>query len=370
MPTLTQGSLSINLRSADRFLNGVYSNTYSDIHDGFFYRNTVGEDTPNFHARKAAGELLPHTNFSQFVSEGHTSSNINYWSDGLQSWDTRPAYGPRDAFGGDWVRDPADGPVHEVPDYGNFVQEAAAKIVSGKHDTLTFVAEVVKLKRMFVNMLERLAKGKLPPLSDAPGLWLEARYGWRPLLYDLVSMQEAAVAAREPIRTRYSQRSGDTYVATSETYEETYESAAEIYWKRVSVYTSQSVRGSVTADVIWDTTFQLDPVATAWELLPWSFVLDWIFNVGRMIQAIEFQALASEATASGGYSVREIRETTSGITFKPGHGRSGDYTVTGTQVTTYTMREPTTVPILPQLEMNIDALKSIDLAALMYNLLK
>lgn len=44
----------------------------------------------------------------------------------------------------------------------------------------------------------------------------------------------------------------------------------------------------------------LNPVSIAWELLPWSFVVDWVFNIGDYLRGIE-TALVYDRYFAGGY---------------------------------------------------------------------
>jgi hypothetical protein len=54
------------------------------------------------------------------------------------------------------------------------------------------------------------------------------------------------------------------------------------------------------AALIKPAQFIVDPLQTAWELTPYSFVLDWVLNVGDALAATKLKYLASAYTASQG----------------------------------------------------------------------
>jgi len=122
--------------------------------------------------------------------------------------------------------------------------------------------------------------------KDFSNLWLEMKYGWRPLLSDiygaidllsqnlLVDSWYTNVSARA---TAYNQRSGKdsdgrvgTWVTKSRTrvrYSVNYRVGDEL--KRLAAQTGLS-----------------NPALLAWELLPYSFVVDWFIPVGNYLEGL------------------------------------------------------------------------------------
>lgn len=124
---------------------------------------------------------------------------------------------------------------------------------------------------------------KLHP-RDIAGRWLELQYGWGPLLSDVYNAQVAfAKLANEPRvwEFRVTQSSGKR--ATSRI-----ESPGSAQWE--ITYTGQT---RTIGTIIYRCTEQLsvarslgltDPVAVAWELVPYSFVFDWFLPIGSYLE--------------------------------------------------------------------------------------
>lgn len=116
--------------------------------------------------------------------------------------------------------------------------------------------------------------------KKAASLWLEGSFGWLPLMGDVVNSFEQFA---EPLPdTNYSGHRTDDYrrrVSTGGTF--TYE--------RYSVI-RHSTGGRVVLSnpnlFIANQLGLINPLATAWELIPGSFVVDWLTDVGGMINSL------------------------------------------------------------------------------------
>lgn len=171
-------------------------------------------------------------------------------------------------------------------------------------------------------------------------------------------------------RKRFSERSGTSYSFNEQT---SYQTAQDAYG-RYKIYTKTDevevgVRGSVQAD-IEPANFQFAPILTAWELLPFSFVIDWLINVGQSLASIHFLTMNSHYVASGGYNVRVERRLERTIHYAYDSGFSGHQKADGYSVANYSLRIPTSVSSIPQIRVRIDAFKIADLMAILYQLLK
>ena len=122
-----------------------------------------------------------------------------------------------------------------------------------------------------------------------------------------------------------------------------------------------SFRGAIVSDFVAP-TFQFNPVVTAWEVVTLSFVVDWILNVGRALNAISFLATSEAYTASYSIDYRHVRTYERTVLPKAGwwHNTAG-YVQEHMQVL---KRTPCTVPSLPRLSVNLDSFKVLDLIAL------
>lgn len=349
------------------------------------YRRTHGVCTPNFHARQKAGELLPHTYFEQFESSSFATGSFDYHADipgsSTNAWFEYVSPNiPSFFFSGDpgkrfWLREDEVKAYLEDREFTYDVQKAAARIYTQGHDSLTFLAELAKTRQLFANIVKGMLGfkpklSKLKPqtvngIKSIPGKWLEARYGLRPLLYDLNDLQDAMENMRSE-RKRYSERSGSSYSNNSVSTISTTPDAT--YGRWLDYITTDTViigtRGSVQAD-IQPANFQFAPILTAWELMPFSFILDWLVNVGQSLAAIHFLTLNSQYVASGGLQCRVERRvervwhsgSMTGFTKANGYGLG-----------VYSTRIPTSVSSIPQVRARLDAFKIADLLAIIYQL--
>lgn len=129
-------------------------------------------------------------------------------------------------------------------------------------------------------------------LSFAADAWLEMKYGWRPLLNDVEGAAKALAAAQEkdPADLKISgsakavipvnPRNVPGWVITANGG-----GSVRVHHYAYFRILDQSIRGNQTLGLS-----NLQQVA--WELIPYSFVVDWFLPVGKYIQALgAFQGL-------------------------------------------------------------------------------
>jgi len=139
-------------------------------------------------------------------------------------------------------------------------------------------------------------KGKHGSIAD---LWLELQYGWKPLLssiHDNASLlgkggllEGSSIKASAQRQTSYS----DTFVRGQDTI------SIEC---RGGVRTAYSAWVRSPGIVQADTLGLINPAEVAWELVPFSFVVDWFIPVGNVLQSLT--ATAGLEMASGYTSSR------------------------------------------------------------------
>lgn len=150
---------------------------------------------------------------------------------------------------------------------------------------LDFRRFVVDLKRGRVSAITRRLK-----TTDPFKLYLQYRYGWRQLYSDIVELLQL-------IEKLGVQGKGDRLHA--KTYFEVPFSSAgkssQTYYASVNSTVSGVAFCKTRLDYQIQTPerfllnqFGLDPAVVAWELLPWSFVLDWFVNVGSFLEAAAY----------------------------------------------------------------------------------
>jgi hypothetical protein len=327
---------------------------------------------PHFHRLKRKGHLLPHTPWRRYKFEA--KSYGNYWQryvypDGhyqIEYADPWPM-----AYIGSWLPQISDLEALVPSDYEKYVQNAAARIYTSGWDALTFLAEFREIPRMFMQIGKRLLRADLRkalfnpklPAKDLFNDWLTARYGFRPLVYDFQDLVKLIKDLREKSqRDRFSERTGHTNTWADIT------DVTNVLTNRTDTYHiydsySAGVRGSITAD-IHIPYLQANPLLTAWELVPCSFVLDWFVEIGRELAAMHFLAFNTKYSASAGYKVsikrRVLYECTAVRNTLKEVKSSGEANIE----TSLEYRVPCQVPTTPHLAFRVDNFKILDLVSL------
>lgn len=268
--------------------------------------------------------------------------------------------------------------VYNSYNYDYILQKAASVAYTQGMDALTFLAEIgktrsmitgvaqrlLKLKRNIPRNIKRLARNRDWTLYyEALNLWLEGRYGWRTFMYDIEDLQKSYHNLNKQFVRSYG-KYGDSlpiFDASS--------SSAGFYDGRGLRTTGVTHSGNVrfSAHVVADfksANFRGNPVVTAWELVPYSFVVDWLLNIGTALEASSLLLLASDVKASCGalidhnYFVNvSVSSADAASTF------SGGYSYSAKAVTK--IREPTSViSTIPQVRLRLDKFKVLDLISL------
>jgi hypothetical protein len=139
--------------------------------------------------------------------------------------------------------------------------------------------------------LKRYGKSMSPA-----AVWLEARYGWRPLLKDIFDLADAI--AKHDVPRTYKLRARHSLPYTPSTAFPTIFTAwgHGSYGKQIIAHFKEA-RPDPIAYLGLN-----NPLGIAWELVPYSFVVDWFYPLGNY--------LATRATLSGlsGTFVRTTRD--------------------------------------------------------------
>lgn len=133
-------------------------------------------------------------------------------------------------------------------------------------------------------------------VSAASGLWLEQAFGWSPLLKDIDDAQKAYNSLFEIDRVVKCSAGGTDSKLGAETVTSSTFTGTKLIFRvytrlvyRVKVRYKCAVRAraaSTAADRLQRFGFTPSEFApTAWELLPWSFLIDYFANIGDMISA-------------------------------------------------------------------------------------
>jgi hypothetical protein len=171
------------------------------------------------------------------------------------------------------------------------------------HDIRSPMSAITKGISDYVKGLRRLKprRGKrrnLKILNDSiSGAWLEAQYGWKPLLSDMDNGMKALalLTQRSPtVRVSGFAEKGDSVPLVEHSVNLDNGIAFCFYTPRNDRYTSVHYSGSIKATsdgavsglTIGDLGLGLkDFIPTVWQLIPYSFLVDYFLNVGEVINA-------------------------------------------------------------------------------------
>lgn len=113
--------------------------------------------------------------------------------------------------------------------------------------------------------------------------WLELQYGWKPLLSDIKSAAEMLASQIEVPRVK-------RYVATVSEKHDLTQPAFGVVFPDAKSSTSRRITAYIASDPATLPVLSgiLDPELVAWELVPFSFVVDWVIPVGDYLTALGF----------------------------------------------------------------------------------
>lgn len=117
-------------------------------------------------------------------------------------------------------------------------------------------------------------------VNDVAGRWLELQYGWLPTLSDIFALCELWEAqSSAPQKFTYVARAKEVLLQESSVSPSFY-----------SVPAQSKVRCRIEAELTENVSLQrslglYDPLSILWEILPWSFVIDWFLPIGTWLDA-------------------------------------------------------------------------------------
>jgi len=277
--------------------------------------------TPRFTKLRSEGKIInnPMTKTTVIDKEGlcYTRARVNCRFSGLSCSPPKTYYFEDDDFCGtlpssvliNYYNKSIPAKPSWTPDtlISQAITKSWAKVGDTSIQSLVCLAEaektVLSLASIFrrfikvIKMIKRLDGYHLAKEFSAKQLsdrYMELRYAIRPLLYDAVGLIEALDSDREKPRSTFRGTVQDGLQdSTTSTQPITYTGAKAHGWTletrtayelfaecKAGVLTEMAVEGSP-----WNTWGITQPFESAWELVPFSFIVDWFFNVGDTIAA-------------------------------------------------------------------------------------
>lgn len=355
---------------------------------------SVMEDvvTLNFKAKRAAGEVIlsPKTHLSYYSEEeatlihGHGTEPGKVWENDTYVLMTHNGWNyalPRTLDAAKlWLSENASPDVAVAKAFAKVdISEVQALASLGEMpETLRWLASVfervLNLVRFFTRAKKRIRKLKPTEAADAlANLWLEFRYALRPFIFEahaVLAAMKALIEKGSRKTARGWDREYDASSGSMQGYKDTATNLQLSYMTSIST----NYRGGVLFDIESDINgimalWGLDqPLESAWELVPFSFILDWFFNIGDVIAGWSanphLRVLGSWVTIETVLVRKAEVETVSltGVFYNVDH----QYTpgkIQETAVISQRIILPDR-PLLPSIRLNLDWAKLLDLATI------
>jgi hypothetical protein len=343
-------------------------------------QTTTDVVVPGFRRRSAAGEIFNNPFRSTKVE--CSGSNNSSWS---ITWTGNNPCDPQapwnKTMAGTWLRSMSTSPglgcsfnpwteLESRQTATIAGTKAWADIKSPEIQGMVFAAELGKTLRMIKRPLENLARYvRLASVNDKRRVlkwrdsmkktgaetlylwqfimseWLRYRYGIMPLIYDVEGIMKLANKLEVPVRrtargeAKFSSGTLTNVIPFGESY---FQGQTTTYLK-----TDVSVRAGVlyehAASISNRMGYELSQLpSTIYELVPYSFVLDWAVNLGDYIQAMEPKV---DVKVLASWTTTKVVEEASAIALASpktvaNHSISGSINATNTRSTTTRIREP------------------------------
>ena len=383
--------------------------------------------TPLFEKKRANGEIINNDMSKEVITNSDESCNVDMDIEIQPSFrDTKVQYfsssgsfpvEPLLRRGFNWANDYyGEGSLMSVGSLGDLsLQRAHANVGASPTQGLVTAAEMkksiqsvstaLKAALHFIRGASRVKKKMLTGLlrpREASNTYLQIRYGLRPIFYDVMNVLESIEAHGKASRMRYSGFAEDTVTTVDDTQEigctgHSHSGGSIVifndpeapvgdngaYQLEISTIKSVLASSGVLSEAKVPTNGLSDVIGTGellqstWELVPFSFIVDWFFTIGTTIAAwapkVDRTQLASWTTITqktvvvyrvvgweGVGIYNSWWESSSDTTVNACEGR---YTVTK-EVTTRTA-DPS-LSAIPSLDIRLNVAKIADLAAIIY----
>lgn len=364
------------------------------------YRKTMWDNpTPNFKARSARGEVInsrmescyeqfhsPTVSWTDYITYRYgTAPNYYYWG---HNWTGTVPIGNDLVNGGNWYY-PSQ-PSIDASIISEALTEAWSRVSVNEAQVLVQMAESEKTVRSLISILRRVTtiiraveglrvKELLRQIKpkELANRYMELRYALRPLFYDakgLIAVLRGDVTPeRQTFRAHRARLS-----AVNESNVICYQNDYDLFRGTTHAERSLEVRSGVLTSL--ETITCLDkwgfgePIQAMWELIPFSFIIDWFFNVGKTIASwtpsASLKALASwnvvtDTTFLASTVVSGERKYTG--YYSSNLNKAGTYSKT--IICKYRVPTPDR-PILPQFKMNLTWWKTLDLGIILQQIAK
>jgi hypothetical protein len=185
-----------------------------------------------------------------------------------------------------------------------------AQAFAERAQTANLVASNAKaIAKMMMN-LRRGKFGKVRP-KDIPQRWMEMQYGWKPLLSDVYGSCAALADRYSDIKHYRMTVRGKKQKDITDHYELVENGGTDVVvrGKEKCLVSLSYVPSNVLLRSLNEAGIT-NPLQLAWELMPYSFVVDWFYPIGDWLSAMD---AATGWTFIGGSKTHARRVTAVGV---------------------------------------------------------
>lgn len=246
------------------------------------------------------------------------------------------------------------------------------------------IRNLIEIRRILGNPV----KGTKKTVELVSNAWMEYRYGWRLLAYDIEDIQEHIERLEKGFSDRWrgaKEKVSSVVVrnvdSTSSTmYSQSSGASGVPFRNRYTILEQHDVhtKVGVMVESVLRSRATIDPLVTLWEVIPLSFVVDWFFNVNNFLQAASPFA---DSSVLGSYQTvvkqRIIRVSTGPTGEIAGSGpsmwRPFGSASSATKTDTIYSRLPLSIAsqsLTLGYDNQFDSIKGLDLAAIVFGRLK
>lgn len=261
-------------------------------------------------------------------------------------------------------------------------RDLAAGVMKHARGTLRKKLSIEMRFRLLIKKAKRdpkaVRKLLVQQAAELSQLWLGARFGLRPFYYDMMSVVETLTRmGKRRIRIKYgAAQLPELGVSTQPRH--TIVTPAEGYFQVESQrILLTEVHGGVYVEPQYDpeTIARLQGITNIpevlWELVPYSFFIDWFINVGEVIASLtpelDIILLSSYATVTQtkteAFQVVGCSMNNNGFAAR-GTMQGFSYSDSSTVRTRYAYPD---VPVMPHFKLRFNALKAVDTVGLLKN---
>jgi len=162
----------------------------------------------------------------------------------------------------------------------------------------TLITAVKQVKKFQFSAAAKTLRMKFVPRGASPrkifaNNWLEFHFGWEPLIKDIYSTVDLLQQPLKTVTVRASKTipQGEVLLAADQDYNVPPDGSGGAYFIRFrrrmayATITASGCQVSVTNPNLHlaDQMGLVNPLSVAWEVVPFSFVVDWFANVGQVV---------------------------------------------------------------------------------------